>query len=336
MEAQNTKMVVFQSGKAVVDQIIIEPTPQNSIQAGHIIDEEALSDFLGQNISKMEIMSEVSVITSLSGKGVIAKKIDISQMDEKVIPEFVEIEAEQELFYDKEEMSLDYDILKGVNFKQPEAQSLLVITVLKKTIESYNELIKKSFMHCEILDTGFTALFNSFEFNKSLDKNKRYMILDIGSQSTNLLILIKNQVVFARNLSIGGDFFTQRIQKDMGLEYSEAEELKISTSKDDQVSQDVSHLIKDNLSQVFCEELLSCYELYHSLFPDQNVDQGYITGGGSQTIGLTSFLENSMGFPINIFNPFQKIDFKKTLKDKKEEFKPFSSIVTGLALRSLG
>ena len=333
--SQNTKVVMFQTGKAFIDKMLVKPTPKNSFQAGQVTDEAALCNFLVQCTAEMEIEDEIGVITGISGKGVIAKKIDIPQMEENMIPEFVEIEAEQELFYNREEMELDYEILKGVNFNKPEAQSLLVITVLKKAIESYNDVIKKSIIDCEVLDTNFAALFNSFEYNENLDENKIYMVLDIGCAITNLVILIKNQVVFARNLPLGGDFFNQEIQKKMGVDYQEAEELKISASNAQEAPQDLVSLIKSELNENFVEELLSCYELYYSLFPDKNVNHVYITGGGSRTLGLVSLLQEKLELSIDYFNPFQNIGLKPKFLKKKEDLKFLSAVVTGLALRSL-
>ena len=172
--SQNTKIMICNLDKdLIIEAMIIKTTPEGAFQNGVIQDESVLSAFLNQCVAGMELLDrEFKVIASISGKGLIGKKIDIAPMDESLIPEFVEIEAEQELFYDKEEMSLDYDILEEVNFKQPEAKSLFVITVLKKTIESYNSLFKKTFMRCDVLDTSFTALFNAFEHGENLDKNK--------------------------------------------------------------------------------------------------------------------------------------------------------------------
>lgn len=332
--SQNTKIIVFQGDKPVISKILIAPTPEGAMQAGEINDEGVLSDFISYCVGKLEIESEINIITNLSGKGVIAKKIDISPMEESMIPEFVEIEAEQELFYDKEEMELDYSVLKGLNFKQPEAPSLMVITVLKKTIESYNNLISKSFMNCEVLDTSFTALFNNFEFSQKLDENKKYMILDIGCHSTNLLVVIKNQMVFARTLTSGGNLFSQGIEKEMGITYQEAEELKISVSRGQEAPEAVASLMLNKLNPVFCEEVVSCYELYHSLFPDQNLDAIYVTGGGSQTFGLTKALQEELDCSVSVFDPFHKIDMAG-FKNSKKEYQPFFSIAAGLAVRSL-
>jgi len=332
---QNTKMMVFPPGKAFVQNMIVKPTPPDSFQDGFISNEEGLSEFLTQCVAELGLEDKVNVIAGISGKGVIAKKIDIPQMDENMIPEFVEIEAEQELFYNKDEMELDYEILKGVNFDKPEAQSLLVITVLRKVIGSYNSVIKEPFMSCEILDTNFAALFNSFEYNESLNENQNYMILDIGCSSTNLVIVVRNQVVFARHLLLGGNFFNQEIQKKMGVDYQEAEGLKISASKGQETPQELASLISNELNEAFAEELFSCYELYHSLFPEKNVHSAYVTGGASQTFGLIEHLQKKLGFSIKQFNPFQNIVLNSELKNKQKELTLFSAVASGLALRSL-
>ena len=123
-------------------------------------------------------------------------------------------------------MDLDYEILTGVNFNKPGAQSILVVTVFKNIIESYNSVMRKMGLECEILDTNFAALFNSFEHNESLDEQNNYMVIDIGCASTNLVIVVKNQVVFARNLPFGGDFFNQEIEKKNGGQLSGGRRVK--------------------------------------------------------------------------------------------------------------
>ena len=332
---QSTKLMSFEGREPLVNNMLITPTPPNTFSAGLISDETTLSQFIGKQIADMEIEDDLGVILGISGKGMIAKKIDIPEMDNHMIPEFVEIEAEQELFYNREEMTLDYQILEGLNFDKPEARSLFVVTVLNTVVESYNKIIEKNAMNCEILDTNFGALFNAFEFNYTLDESKNYMLLDIGRTTTNLIVVIKNQVVFARNVSLGGDFFNQSIQKKMSVDYSMAEDLKISASKGGEAPKDVAELIESELNNNFIEELISPYELYNGLFPERPINEIYITGGASQTVGLISGIENAFGCSINILDPFKKIQFQSHLKNYEENHKVFSAVLVGLSLRSL-
>ena len=160
------------------------------------------------------------------------------------------------------------------------------------------------------------------------------MFLDVGCFTTVMLIIIKNQVVFARNISIGGNFFTQEIQKKMGIDYQEAEDLKISAGKTNQPApQEVITLIK-NLNEAFYEEIFSCYNLYLSLFSEKNVNVAYCAGGASQTFGLCSHLQDKFGFQIKNFNPFQGIKVNPNLMTDKKELEGAFSQAVGLVLRA--
>ena len=331
---QNTKIAILKKGQATVDQMILKPTPPDVFKDGFIASDSPLPDFLSQSILEMEIEEEIEVIMGISGKGIIAKKIDIPVIEESMIPDFVEIEAEQELFYNKEEMVLDYEVLEGVNFNKPTAKSLFVVTVLKKVIESYNNLVEKLSLNCEILDINFSALANCFENSMPLDKNKIYMVLDIGCVTTNLVILIKNQVVFARSLPLGGDFFTQGIQRKLSMDYSSAEELKISASKGQSAPEELVSLVRSELNESWIEEFMSSYELYHSLFPEKKIDQLYVTGGASQTLGLAAHLEKKTACPVKFFDPFQGKNIQFPPSVKKQEGQFFYAVLIGLATRA--
>ena len=332
---QNTRLMSFEGDQPLVNNFLMTATPSKVFEAGLISDETALSQFIGQQIASLDVEDELSVILGISGKGMIAKKIDIPEMDDHMIPEFVEIEAEQELFYNREEMTLDYAVLEGLNFNKPGAKSLFVVTVLNTVIESYNKVMDKNSMTCKILDTNFGALFNAFEFNYDLSADKNYMVLDIGCTTTNLIVAIKNQVVFARNIYLGGDFFNQAIQKHMSVDYGMAESLKVSASKGEESPEELVSLIKSKLNAAFIEELISPYELYNSLFPGKAIDEIYVTGGGSQTIDLVSGIEKAFNCPVNFLDSFKKIQFVSELKKYREDCKMFSSVLVGLTLRAL-
>ena len=185
------------------------------------------------------------------------------------------------------------------------------------------------------MDTNFGALFNAFEFNYDLEEDKNYMLLDIGRTTTNLTVVVKKQVIFARNINLGGDFFTNAIQKRMSVDYNMAEDLKISTAKEEEAAQDIVSLIKTGLNKQFMEEFISPYELYNGLFLEQPINKVYLTGGGSQTIGLMSEIEGFFNCSVEFLNPFSKLNFPYELRKYKKDYKTVSSVVTGLALRSL-
>ena len=333
--SKNTKIMGLKPVKNVfkVKSFGMTPTPLDTFSSGVISEPEALSDFISKKVAALDTANEgIELILGVSGKGMIAKKLNIPDIEDYMIPEYIEIEAEQELFYNKEEMYLEYQILKNVNADKPDSKSLFAMTVLKKIVESYSKAIPRDLVSCDIIDTNFSALFNIFEYNKDLNSEFIYMVMDIGYSMTNVIVILQNQLVFARTLNLGGDFFTQEIKKALSLDYQSAEDLKLTASQGENSPQDIADLIKKELVQTFLEELVSCYELYLSFYPEKTLSEIYMTGGGSQTLGLAEAVKNQFQVPVKFFNPFQKIR-QPSAFTKVDSL--FYSIASGLALRGV-
>ncbi len=329
--SQNTKVASISGGS--INKFIIEPTPEKLFDAGMILDEKGLSKFLMVCLGNLDITTDIEVITGVSGKGVITKKIEIPYMEEDLIAEHLPFEAEQYLPYEIDEMDLDYEILKDMSSSSKTNDvPILLVAVLKSIVSQYNELFEKSFLNCDILDTNVFALFNVFEKNYDLDEKENYFLIDIGLSTTNVVAIIKNQVVFTRSLPIGGDFYTQEIEKRLNLNYAEAEELKKSVSQEAEHPEHISSAIKE-INPLFSDEIFSGYEFYLSFFPNNKISQIYITGGGSQCLGLLETLNNKFQNSVYRLNPFQNIELGPDVLLDEKVLSSFGAIVAGLSLR---
>ena len=219
--SQNTKFLSF-SSKGIINNFSMEPTPEGSFDSGVILDPEKLKDFLMSCVGNLDMQNDFEIITGVSGKGIITKKIDILQMDEKLISEHLPFEVEQYLPYEIDEVGLDYELLTGIETSTSKEMPILIVAVLNSMVQQYNKLFEESFLQCGTLDTNHFALFNIFEKNYDLDETENYFLIDIGSKITNVVIAIKNQVVFARSLPLGGDFYTKELARRLDLGYAEA------------------------------------------------------------------------------------------------------------------
>lgn len=333
--SKNTKILGLKKDKnnVFVSHFSTIPTAPDAFSEGKVIDSSKLSDFISDQILALEISNDMEIVLGLSGKGMIAKKIDIPEMEDYMIPEYVEIEAEQELFYNKEEMYLDYQILENLHSDKPESKSLFVMTVLKQVIDGYMEAVPSEIASCNIIDTNISSLYNIFEYNTLLNPDSIYMVIDSGCSMTSIIVIIKNQIVFARNIPFGGDFFTQEIQKKMSVDYANAEALKMTASRGEDSPSDLVSLIKGELCNSFVEELISCYELYLTFYPDRSLNEIYITGGNSQILGLKETIENHFNLSVKPLKAFKNI--KPGADFSKYGSSAFYSVSAGLALRGL-
>ena len=333
--SKNTKILGFQKekNKLQVSHFCMAPTPDQLFLDGKITDPSKMSDFIAEQLLALDISNSIELVLSVSGKGMIAKKIDIPEMEDYMIPEYVEIESEQELFYNKDEMYLDYQILENLDSENQKSKSIFVMTILKQAIDNYTDSVPNEIASCYIIDTNWSSLYNVFEYNMDLNPDSNYMIIDSGCSMTNIIVVLKNQIVFTRNISFGGDFFTQNIAQKMSLDYSEAENLKITASKGDSSPEDLISLLKGELCDSFVEEIISCYQLYLSFYPEKSISEVYITGGNSQTLGLKESLESKLNLNVQPLKSFKRI--KPSSDFSKYGSSTFYSVAAGLALRGL-
>ena len=70
------------------------------------------------------------------------------------------------------------------------------------------------------------ALQNAYEANYGLDTGRVVVLLNAGASAININILIGDQSVFTRDVSMGGNAFTEAVQKELNLPFDAAEELK--------------------------------------------------------------------------------------------------------------
>ena len=334
--SQKTKALHIskESGRPVIDRALIRPTPEGSFASGEIAQAEPLAEFLTKCVGEWEWESEINVIAGISGKGLVTKQINIPKIQESLIAEHLPFEAEQYLPYDLDDMDLDYEILKGINTESDDSIPILLVAALQETVKSYNSLFEKAFISCETLDANVFALFNCFERNYKMDSSKVYLLADIGFKNTNIVAVLKNQVVFTRNIAAGGELYTREIQKRLGINRAEAEELKISAGKGEAPAQDILSIIQETHAAL-CDEIFSAYEIYLSFFASFNISKAYVTGGGSLIPGVVSALSERFSVPVETMSPFESIGLSADLEDQKEALEPFLAVAAGLGLRGL-
>lgn len=319
-----------------VQEIAIQPTPEGSFQAGKILSLDKLSKFLMRSVVEMGFGKKAGVIAGVAAKGVITKKINIPKMEESLIAEHLPFEAEQYIPYNISEMELDYEVLKGGESTQ-ETIPVLFVAILKKTVSEYVSLFSEAQLDCNILDGNMFALANAFEYSYGIHPDKNFMLCDVGASCTTLVGVCRGQVVFARSIPVGAAFYTQQIQNSLGVSFQEAEDLKKSASGDNDKNPKAQEVLAviEKLHPGFCEELQNSYEFYTSFFPDDKISEIFLTGGGSQTKGLSTALEKTFSIPFTVFNPFQKVSLAPHLKNQEEQLRPYATVGFGLSLRIL-
>ena len=127
---------------------------------------------------------------------------------------------------------------------------------------------------------------------------------------------------------------TEEIQRKMGVNYFEAEDLKIIGDENGNLPEEILEII-DEVVENFFSEIKKAIDFYITSTSDESLETCYITGGSSQIPGFLEGLEALLGIPVSMLNPFDVFQYseKKFDEEQIKEISQRGVEALGLALR---
>jgi type IV pilus assembly protein PilM len=319
--------------KIKLDKYFSIPLPEGAIIEDELHNEEAILDAIKKCLKNAKISSKVATI-GLKGPHSITKKLTLAGGSEDEINDQVNWEAEQYVPFDLETAFLGYHVM-GIN--EGGGVDIIFAAATNNFLNRFRDLVEKADLKVKIIDMDLTAMVNIFEMfmgSKLETLNESYLILDIGAQKTNFVIYKNKRILFTKEIPVGGLVVTEEIQRQMGVNYSEAEDLKTSADEQGNLPEEILKIIEETVTSFF-SEIQKTFEFYVSSTSDESLIGCYITGGSSQLVGIREGLEDILGVEVDFIDPLECFDYdEKSFKTEILEDLRFSGTVAlGLAMR---
>jgi type IV pilus assembly protein PilM len=314
-----------------------EPVPPDSIVDGAIIDAVSVADAIRRVFDNRNFKSK-DVAASLSGNAVIVKKITLPVMTESELAESIFWEAEQYIPFDIQDVNLDYQILDaGDGADAKGAMEVLLVAAKKDKIADYTGVIAQAGRTPVVVDVDAFALQNAYETNYGAEPGAVVVLLNAGASAINVNILCDNQSLFTRDISMGGNAYTEAVQKELNLTFDAAEQAKKGETVNgitfDEV-RPVLHAVTENVLL----EIQKTFDFFKATASSDRIDRILLSGGASAVDGFAPALEDRFGAPVQTFNPFKKITMDAKIADGSdpEQIAAEAAVAIGLALRRAG
>jgi len=320
-----------------VTAFAIEPIPPDSIVDGAIIDGTAVADAIRRLFENKAFKSK-DVAASLSGNAVIVKKINLPVMTEAELAESIYWEAEQYIPFDIQDVNLDYQILDaGTGDEAKGTMEVLLVAAKKEKIADYTGVISQAGRVPVVVDVDAFALQNAFEVNYGLEPDHVVVLLNAGASAININIVTGDQSVFTRDISMGGNSYTEAVQKELNLPFDTAEQLKKGQPVEGATLEDVKPVLQAMTENVLLE-IQKTFDFFKATASSDRIDRIVLSGGASRVDGFAHALQERFGTTVESFDPFRKIAFdaQKFGVQDPETAIPTAAVAVGLALRRAG
>ncbi|MFL6282662.1 MAG: type IV pilus assembly protein PilM [Pyrinomonadaceae bacterium] len=274
------------------------------------------------------------VAAGVSGSSVIVKNIIVPQMTREELEESIDWHAEEHIPFEISDVSLDYQVVGSGS----DSLHVLMAACKRDFVANLKQAIQLAGKQPAVIDVDAFALQNCYEINYEPSDNLAVALLNVGASTMNINILRGVKSVFTRDVSVGGNQYTSLLQKELGLTYEQAEQVKRGNAAPGGFEGvDIDNAL-ETVSDMLALEISKTFDFYRATADDDgSVQKILISGGGSKLKGLPEYLSNRFEIPVERLDPFRRISFdaRRFDPDYMREVVPEMAVAVGLALRGV-
>lgn len=343
--SHSIKVMELKEGKGNSWKLVkfgLHKLPAETIVDGAIMNSAAVVEGIRDLIARHKIKAR-DVATSIAGHSVIIKKISLPSMSDEEIDSQIQWEAEQYIPFSINDVNIDTQVLSR-SADDTGSMDVLLIAAKKDVIHEYTAVISEAGLKPLIVDVACFAIENCFDLNDVPSPGEIVALVNVGASLVNINILNNGVTAFNRDINMGGNQFTEEIQKQLNVSYEEAEALKlggnissVQATTEAVVPQEVGAILRST-SESLAVEIQRSIDFYLATAAGLNLGRVILSGGTAKIAGLKDALESTLGTKVEISDPFRNITFnpKDFDPDYLKDLAPISSVVVGLASRRLG
>jgi len=250
------------------------------------------------------------VVTAVYGKSVIVRYLSMMRMPDEDLRNAIRFEADKYIPFDVEDVVMDSQPFAddGLVDGSENEMRVLLVAVKRALIEDHVSLLNGLGLQPTVIDVDSFAVGNAFELARGgafyeEDADRAIALLDIGANKTNINIFYGGTSYFTREIYLAGDDFTHAIAKRLGLDIDSAEHRKREPGEH---PEEVMEAVMPSFDDLANEILLS-FDYFENQF-DREVEEVYLSGGGSFLTGIEEALERTLNRPTHRWDPTEGIE----------------------------
>jgi type IV pilus assembly protein PilM len=281
-------------------------------------------------------------VIKVSGKPPLIRYLTLPYMPKEELKEAVKWEAKKLMALPLEEVVLDFLMVGEQEERGQRRYEIVLVAAEKMAIQNDIREVHRAGLRVVAVDVGPLSLLNTVRLNYPKDLRKSLVFIDIGAKKTEINIAKNGILRFTRTVQMGGEDLTAALQRELGLEYEEAEELKRErgmTPSGENISETIPHkryleVLKESLDRLILEVQRSM-DYYRAQFREEAVNKMVLMGGTPLMPGFSDYFSTYFEAKVEVDDPFAEITCRNASFGNFRAVAPRFSSSIGLALRNL-
>jgi type IV pilus assembly protein PilM len=312
----------------------VEPLPPNAVVEKNIGDVQGVGEAIKRLVARTRTGVRTAAV-AVAGSAVITKTIEMgAALSDQEMENQIRLEADQYIPYPLEEVAIDFEVVRPSE-RNPDQVEVLLAACRRENVELRESALEIGGLKARVVDIEAHAMKRAFGLiQPQLQGNPADLvvaIIDIGATMTTLSVLAEDRAIYTREQLFGGKQLTEEIQRRYNLSLEEAGLAK----KQGGLPEDYESEVLEPFKEAVLQQVTRSLQFFFSSSRYNDVDYIVLAGGTASIDGLAAMIENKLGTPTLIANPF--VDMALASRVNAEALAndaPAMMIACGLALRS--
>ncbi len=312
-------------------------------------DEKEVSELLKELVREVGLKNK-KVSTSVSGSGVIIRRILLPSMPKGELSEAVRWEIKAHLPFPIETAQIDFHLLDEFIEEGVKKFDLMVVACPKDLIKRTLAMVEGAGLQITHLDVAPFALWNVLISSNLFKPDETIALVDLGAEKTGIHIFKDGTLQFYREILPAGMDLTRALTEEIPHKespqalYEEAERIKqeIGIPSESQPKgkfeepinlSKITFLLRPLLERIAGETRRSM-DYFRTQFNVDRIHRVLLTGGGAGLKNLLPYLADELNCPVQYLNPLKGFlfDSKKIDTETIEQKGSAWTVAFGLAL----
>lgn len=299
----------------------------------HIKNSQSVADSIKRVLDKAQPNTCYTAV-AVPTHAIITRTLSLPlELNDDEMEALIKAEAAQHIPYPLNEITLDFQRQPPLN-PNDEQQPVHLVACRKEVTDQLDLILTAAGLNPLIIDVESLAMERSLGLilkqQPTGQNNKIVAVADIGATATTLNILYQGNIIYSRGQLFGGKQLTDEIQRHYELSCEEAGLAKKQGSLPADYSLELLAPFKAALMQQIERQL----QLFYSSSAYQNIDSLIIAGGSAAIKNLPQRLQQQLGYPTHLANPFAGMQLSNKINAKAlAQDAPAMMIACGLAMR---
>lgn len=318
-------------------------TPPGAVKEGAVVEPQGLGMAIRQVIAKAGIKPG-RVVSAIGGQAVVVRELKLPPMSEDELKQAARFEAERYIPYGVREVNMDFDVIGETTEDNQRKIVVLLVAARREIVDKHVLALEGAGLLPFVLDVESFAVIRALDAQARVGANGAASVfVDLGGETSDIVITEGGQLRLTRNINIGGDGLTKAVATRLDMEFQSAAQLKEEKGvvllegepvPDDRTVTGVHEAMLPILGDL-ATEIRRSMDYFQTRWRESRVGRVILSGGTARLANLDRFLSLELGVETVVGDPFVQCEISERVLPaaQRKQIAPAMATAVGLALR---